>query len=146
MSISEYLGRTTRKAGKLATIAEEMALEGIDYVSFQRLAGELRAAGWSYKNTGRLRVWLAPGETALTVKLQRPANMIYVVGTAVAAYIEGKDEVKVKDLHAHLLAVIGLDVNNLANNSMELRCKRREWMLVKAEGGNHWKRISSVNA
>lgn len=139
MSIEKYLDTFNRPAAKLSTIADEMAIDGIDYVSPQHLAGELRRLGWEYKNTGKLRVWIKPGHTAITAGVSQPANVRYVVGRIVDDVIAGLDSITVKELHNAIAAKIGKFDIAIANRSMEIRQRRKEWYLDKSD--RTWKRF-----
>ena len=144
MTIEEYLLQFNRPAAKLSTIADEMAVDGIDYVSPQFLAGELRRLGWEYKNTGKLRVWIKPGQTAISAGVSQPANVRFVVGRIVGDVIADMNSITVKELHNAVAAKIGQFDIAIANRSMEIRQRRKEWHFEKAD--RTWKRIDNNDA
>lgn len=140
-SIATGLCRIDRKAAKLSTIADELALIGVDYVSSQVLAGKLRAAGWTYKATGRMRLWIAPGFDAETAGVSQPANIRFRVAQSVGRIIADLDEITVAALHAQIKSLHGGKVDvGIANKSMELRVKRGEFVMVRDRENPRWKR------
>ena len=132
MDIEKYLGLYPRAAAKLSTIADEMSLDGIDYVSPQHLAGQLKRLGWTYKNTGKLRVWIKPGETALSAGVSQPANIRFIVAQAVSDVIAGLSSITVKELHEAVHSRIGNFDVGIANSSMAMRVRRKEWTFDQA--------------
>ncbi len=127
MNIEEYLNKSRVTSSNLSKLADEMAIEGIDYISQQHLAGELRRLGWTYKNTGRMRVWIKPGETALRAGVSKPANIRFIVGQAVTAVLAGMEKISQRELHEAVIGRIGQCDENIVLNSMWIRFKRKEW-------------------
>ena len=144
MNIEKYLCQYPNPAAKLSTIADEMAIDGIDYVSPQFLASELRRLGWEYKNTGKLRVWIKPGETAISAGVSQPANIRFVVGRIVGEILAGVDSITVEELHDAVASKIGKFDVRIANDSMIRRAKRKEWMPGQVK--NTWIKIVANNA
>ena len=127
MNIEEYLNKSRVTSSNLSKLADEMAIEGIDYISQQHLAGELRRLGWTYKNTGSMRIWIRPGQTALSAGVSKPANIRFIVGQAVTAVLAGVEKISSKELHEAVINKIGKCDENIVFDSMDIRASRKEW-------------------
>ncbi len=143
--IAKSLNQLDRKSGSLSDIADEISYLGVDYISSQVLAGCLRDAGWTYKSTGKMRVWIAPGLTAESAGVSIPANVRYRVAVAVGRLIAGMDKVYVADLHRQIKSEFGDRLNlDIANKQMDLRIARGEFGRSRDDKGPHWVRRASV--
>lgn len=144
--IAEALCQLDRKSASMADIADEISCLGVDYISSQVLAGCLRDAGWTYKSTGKLRLWIAPGQTAESSGVSVPANVRYRVAVAVGRLIAGMDKVYVADLHRQLKSEFGDRLNlDIPNKQMDLRIARGEFGRARDDKGPHWVRKPSSN-
>ena len=144
MNIEEYLGKIRANSGSMSKLADGMALDGVDYVSMQHLASELRRLGWTYKNTGSMRIWIRPGQTALSAGVSKPANIRFIVGQAVTAVLAGVEKISSKELHEAVINKIGKCDENIVFDSMDIRASRKEWRYDQSQ--KLWIKIIKTNA
>lgn len=144
MNIEEYLGKIRANSGSMSKLADGMALDGVDYVSMQHLARELRRLGWTYKNTGSVRIWIRPGQTALSAGVSKPSNIRFIVGQAVTAVLAGVEKISSKELHEAVINKIGQCDENIIFDSMDIRASRKEWRYDQSQ--KLWIKIIKNNA
>ena len=136
----------TRKSAKLETIINELSLKNIDYVSRKALSAMLIELGWARYNTGKMRLWIAPGETIISAGIRMPDNIKYLIGQFLNTLLADVDEIAHADLSAAVINKFN-DANDIVTATielMQLKQAKGEWYLDKHENPRTWKR--KVNA
>lgn len=110
---SAVLSRIGKKAMRIGSIQLEAALldDPVDVGSPREVAAMLRSLGWVPHNTGGARVWIAPGETAVSVGLLQVKNVPMAVAKAVKDFVGTSDTIEAAELFSAVKQATGLDFN-----------------------------------
>jgi hypothetical protein len=135
-----------RKAARLETIINELASDGIDYVSRKALSAVLIELGWTRYNTGKVRLWIAPGETIISAGVRMPDNIKYLIGQFMNTLLADVDHITHTDLSAAVINKFN-DADGVITATielMQLKQAKGEWYLDKHADPRTWKR--KINA
>ena len=137
----------TRKSAKLETIINELSLKNIDYVSRKALSVVLIELGWTRYNTGKMRLWIAPGETIISAGIRMPDNIKYLIGQFLNTLLADVDEIAHADLSAAVINKFNNanDIVTATIELMQLKQAKGQWYLDKHANPRTWKRIKNAD-
>lgn len=136
-----------RKAARLETIINELASAGIDYVSRKALSVVLIELGWTRYNTGKMRLWIAPGETVISAGVRMPDNIKYLIGQFLNTLLADVDQIAHADLSAAVINKFNNanDIVTATIELMQLKQAKGQWYLDKHADPRTWKRIKNTD-
>lgn len=137
----------TRKSAKLETIINELSLKNIDYVSRKALSVVLIELGWTRYNTGKMRLWIAPGETIISAGIRMPDNIKYLIGQFLNTLLADVDEIAHADLSSAVINKFNNanDIVTATIELMQLKQAKGQWYLDKHANSRTWKRIKNAD-
>jgi hypothetical protein len=137
--LCEAIMAINRKAARLETIINELASAGIDFINRKTLTATLAELGWTRCNTGKMRLWIAPGETIISAGVRKPDNIKYLIGQFLNTLLAGVDSITHADLSEAVINKFS-DADGIISATIELMQFRKDWYLDKYTHPRTWKR------
>jgi hypothetical protein len=137
----------THKAARLETIINELAIKNIDFMSRKTLSAMLVDLGWTRYNTGKMRLWIAPGETIISAGVRMPDNIKFLIGQFLNTFLADVDTITHADLAAAVINKFS-DMDGIVTAAielMQLKQAKGEWYLDKHANPRTWKRKVNAN-